>query len=241
MPEDRESVIAQAVSSAMDVLYDRVYVRADAVLEAAKPYELGFENWDEYQRRMPLKLMDAIADDYIKWGKIQVSGLGALAGFGGWLTMVPDTLQFVTLTLRMVTGIAAAYGFNPDPDYLHGKVKVLILQAYLNANLGNATVKGIEAVSLSTTTKLLQTVAKRSDLLIRIIILIGRIIGIRLTRKGLLASIPIASSGINAGANWYYARQIALSAKEEFRVFRDDLRRGKHRNDPAYEGLAGSA
>ncbi len=236
-PKKPEGVIAEAVSSAVSAVYDRVYVRADRMLEAANAYELGMRDWDDYQQRFPLKLMDDLADEQIKWAKVQVSSLGALAGLGGLAAAIPDTLQFVTLTLRMVTGIAAAYGFNPDPQYLEGRTKVLILQAYLNANLGNTPRKGVEAVTLSATTRLLRTAAARSDLLIRLIILIGRILGFRLTRKGLLASIPLAASGANAGFNWYYARQIARAAREEFRAFRDDLRRGKHAGEAEFDGL----
>lgn len=236
-PEKQESKIAEAVSAAVSTIYDKVHVRPDAMMQAANAYELGIKDWDDYQRRFPLKLMDDLADEQIKWAKIQVSSLGAVAGLGGLLASIPDTIQFVTLTLRMVTGIAAAYGFNPAPDYLEGKTKVLILQAYLNANLGNTRQKGIEAVGLGATTKLLKSVVQRSDLLIRLIILIGRIIGIRLTKRGLLAGIPLAASGVNAGFNWFYARQIARAAKEEFRGFRDDLRRGKYYDDPDYDGL----
>src|SRR6185503_9385422 len=99
-------------------------------------YHTEFNNWEKYQRDAGLKLMDDIADAQIRACKISVSALGAAAGFGGFATIVPDTLQFVALTLRMATGIAAAYGFDPQPAANHGKTKVLVLQSYLNANVG---------------------------------------------------------------------------------------------------------
>ena len=238
MAADRESAVAQAIETGIGLIYDRVAVDKNSVLKAGSEFHTGFDTWEEYQRKAGIKLMDQIADEHIRNCKIAVSALGAAAGFGGFATIVPDTLQFITLTLRMVTGIAAAYGFDPDPYFMKGKTKVLVMQAYLNANLGQTTQKGIEAVTLSATTRLMRNAATRSDLLVRIIIVIARLVGLRITRQGILRSIPLLSSGTNAGFNWYYARQIAESAKAEFRQFRTELRQGKYRDDPAYEGFA---
>lgn len=238
MGSDLSGVVAEALETAMSVTYDRVAVSRDSVLHSAAGYH-GFKTWDDYQREAGLRLMDEIADAQIRRCKLTVTGFGAVAGLGGLATLVPDTLQFVALTLRMVTGIAAAYGFDPDPYSLKGKVKVLVLQAYLNANLGQTPVKGIEAVTLAATTRLLRNAATRADFLVRLIILIGRVLGVRITRQGLLRSIPVLSSGANAAFNWFYARQIAQAARREFRQFREDLRHGKYAHDPAFEGLGG--
>lgn len=239
MPTEKEpaGVIARAVSEGAGFIYDRVAVSRETVLKTAQGYDLGFDTWDDYQRRAGLKLMDGIAEGYVRTSKVAVSGLGAAAGFGGFAAIVPDALQFVTLTLRMVTGIAAAYGFDPDPRALDGKVKVLVMQAYLNASTGQAPQKGVEAVALTTTTKLLKTAAVRAELLLKILEILGRLIGLRITREGILKSIPIVASGANAGFNWYYARQIARSAQKELRQFREELRSGKHANDPDFDGL----
>jgi hypothetical protein len=237
MANDVQNAVTTALEGAISYAYDHVAVNKDQVLKAAQRYHADFDDWDKYQRKAGLKLMDEIADSQITSAKVTVSGLGAAAGFGGFLTIVPDTIQFMTLTLRMVTGIAAAYGFDPHPDYLKGKVKVLVLQAYLNANLGQAPSKGIEALTLSATTRLFRNAVTRSDLLMKIILAIAKIMGLRVTRQGLLKSIPIVSSGANAGFNWYYARQIANSSKAEFRQFREELRQGKYKGDPDFEGL----
>jgi hypothetical protein len=237
MATDASAAVTAALEGAINYTYDHVAVSRESTLKAAQHYNLEFRDWDNYLRAAGLKLMDDIADQQIMRCKVAVSTLGAAAGFGGFATIIPDTLQFVTLTLRMVTGIAAAYGIDPQPTARHGKNKVLVLQAYLNANLGGAQQKGVQAVTLTSTTKLLRTAAARSDLLLRIIVLLARIIGLRVTKQGLMRSIPVISSGTNAGFNWYYARQIAVAAKAEFRQFREELRSGKYRGDPDYEGL----
>lgn len=239
MAGDASAAVTAALEGAINYTYDHVAVSREGTLKAAQGYNLEFRDWDNYVRAAGIKLMDDIADQQIMGCKVAVSTLGAAAGFGGFLTIVPDTLQFVTLTLRMVTGIAAAYGIDPQPTARGGKNKVLVLQAYLNANLGQTQQKGVQAVTLSTTSKLLKSAAMRSDLLIRIISLLARIIGLRVTKQGILRTIPLVSSGANAGFNWYYARQIATEAKAEFRQFREELRSGKYRNDPDYEGLGG--
>ena len=97
--------------------------------------------------------------------------------------------------------------------------------------------KGVEAVSLSAATKLFRNAVARSRWLPMLLLLIGRILGIRLTRQGIMKTIPVLSAGVNAGFNWHLARQIARGARTELKRFRDDLRLGKHRDDPDYDGL----
>src|SRR5687767_12076177 len=168
MSRDATAAVTAALEGAINYTYDHVAVDREHILKAAQSYNLEFRDWDNYQRAAGMKLMDDIADQQIMGCKVAVSTLGAAAGFGGFLTIVPDTLQFLTLTLRMVTAIAGAYGIDPDPSARHGKNKVLVLQAYLNANLGQAQSKGVQAVTLSSTSKLLKSAAMRSDLLIKI-------------------------------------------------------------------------
>jgi hypothetical protein len=237
MEKDPQGAVAQAVETGISVIYDRVAVKKDSVLKAAAQFHGDFGEWEQYQKRAGLALMDKIADAHIRNTKFAVSGLGAAAGFGGFLTIIPDTLQFITLTLRMVTGIAAAYGVDPDPYLARGRGKVLVMQAYLNANIGHSAKKGIEAVTLTTTTKLLRNAAQRSELLLKIIVILARLIGLRFTESGLLKAIPVVSSGANAGFNWFYCRKIAIAAKSEFRKFREEIRSGKHRGDPDFGWL----
>lgn len=238
MAQDDQNPVSKAVSQAVGFVYDRVAVHRDTVLRDARALKREFKDWEEYQRTAPFTLMDELAERHIQRCKITVSSLGAAAGLAGFVAVVPDALQFLTLTLRMVTGVAAAYGFDPDPDAREGRNKVIILQAYLNASLGESAYKSAESVGLSSAAKLIRNAAERSTWLLKLIIAIARIIGIRLTEKGILRTIPVVSSGINAGANWYFARQISRAARKELKDFRDDLRLGKHRGDRDFEGLA---
>lgn len=239
MPEEPEGAIARAVSAAVGKIYDQVAVHKEGVLRAAaeRSSDTDFATWEEYQRLAPFYLMDDLAEAHVANCRMTVTALGAAAGFGGFLTAIPDAMQFVTCTLRMVTGIAAAYGFDPDPEAREGRNKIVILQAYLNANLGQSAYKTGEAITLSTVTVMVKTAAARSRFLINLLILIGRIIGIRLTRGTILRAIPVISSGINAGVNWNLSHSIAKLAKAEFKQFRDELRLGKYRTDPNYDGL----
>jgi hypothetical protein len=240
MLDERETWIdriTNAVSEAVSRVYDRVAVNKESVLRDVEHYELGITTWEEYQRKAPLKVMEEIADGHVQWTKIKVSGLGTALGAGGLALIIPDTLQFLTLTIRMVTGIAAAYGFDPHPEYLGGKVKVIVLQAYLNANLGKSAVAGAEKVGLGAAVKFLRDVAMRSNFLIKLIVAIGKVIGVRVTRQMLLKALPGVAAGINGALGWFLTRGIANHAKAEFRQFREDLRRGKYKDDPDYEGL----
>lgn len=239
MSEEPEGAVARAVSATVGAIYDQVAVSKDGVLRAAaaRGTDTDFATWEDYQRLAPFYLMDDLAEAHVANCRMTVTTLGAAAGFGGLITAIPDALQFVTCTLRMVTGIAAAYGFDPDPDARSGRNKVVILQAYLNANLGQSAYKSGEAITLSAVTVMVKNAAARSRFLMNLLILIGRIIGIRLTRGTILRAIPVISSGINAGVNWKLSQSIAKEAKAEFKQFRDELRLGKYRNDANYDGL----
>ena len=237
MTDEDQNPVARAVSSALNSIYDQIAIDREASLREARELHFEVDTWEAYQRDAPFSVMDEIADRHIQRCKLTVSGLGAAAGLGGFITVIPDALQFVTCTLRMVTGIAAAYGFDPDPDAQGGRTKLLVLQAYANANMGNSARKGTEAVALSAATKLFRSAVTNARWLDLLLKLIGRLIGIRLTRQGILRAIPVFSSGMNAGFNWYFARQIARGARAEFKQFRDELRLGKHKGDPDFEGL----
>jgi hypothetical protein len=232
-----QNPVSRAISEAVSFVYDRVAVTRESILQDAKARGREFVDWEDYVRTAPFTLMDELAERHIHRTKVTVSSLGAAAGLGGFAAVVPDAIQFVTLTLRMVTGIAAAYGFDPHPDALGGRTKLIILQAYLNAAMGESAYKSAESVGLSTATRLIRTAAERSGWLLKLIVAIGKIIGIRLTEKGILRTIPVVSSGINAGANWFFARQIARAARKELKQFRDDLRLGRHRGDRDFDGF----
>ncbi|GDX40837.1 hypothetical protein LBMAG21_11290 [Armatimonadota bacterium] len=238
MSNNKHSKISQAIINALSSLYDKVALDKNVILQSAThSYHLDISTWEDYQHHAPVIVMDEIANGYIKATKIKVSGLGAACGFGGLLTAIPDVLQFVAFTLRMVTEIAAAYGFDPAPDCMEGRVKCVVLQAYLNGTLGQSVIEGAEKIGVNMATKFLKNVALRTNFLMRIIVAIGKAIGVRVTRKMLLKSVPVIASAVNGGMNWMLAQEIAASTQTEFRMFRAELRAGKYSHDPDYFGM----
>jgi hypothetical protein len=235
-PEDSNPLV-RAITAALNYTYDQVAVSREDILKATKHYDLQFTSWDDYQRRAPFSMMEQIANGYIRWTKIKVSGLAFPLAMGNIALAVPDTLQYLGFTLRMVTGIAAAYGFDPHPDHLGGKVKSIVLQAYLNGNLGRGAIEGAGKLSLGAATKFLKTVPMRTNFLMRVIVAIGKALGIRITRKLLLTWVPIAGGVFNSAFSWGLANGIAMSARKDFSDFREEIRSGKYRNDPDYQGL----
>ena len=238
MSDEKQSKISQAVANALSATYDKVALDKDTILRSARQhYHFPLTTWEEYQHHASFGMMDEIADGYIKATKIKVSGAGAVCGLGGFAAAIPDVIQFLGFTLRMVTEIAAAYGFDPAPDYMEGRVKCIVLQAYLNGNLGHSAIDGVEKIGVSAATKFLKDVAMRKNFLVKIIVFIGKALGLRITRKILLMAVPILGSMAGSGMNWYLAHKIADSAKKEFRVFREELRSGKYAHDSDYNGM----
>ena len=166
MSSDNQSTISQAITNALSSLYDKVALDKNVILQsAANTYHLDLLSWEDYQYHAPVIVMDEIANGYILATKIKVSGLGAVCGAGSIFTAIPDVIQFVTLTLRMVTEIAAAYGFDPAPDCMEGRIKCVVLQAYLNGILGQSVIEGVEKIGVNMATKFLKNVVvpEKSD------------------------------------------------------------------------------
>jgi hypothetical protein len=233
-----QQTVTEAIAKSVTWTYDKIAVRKDTVFEnAVRHYELPFDEWRQYQKDASFRVMDEIANGYILQCKVQVIGLGALMGPGGFATIVPDAVQFLGFTLRMVTGIAAAYGFDPDPKFLEGRTKAVILQAYLNANIGKGAAEAGGKIGAGVAFKFFKNVAMRSNALAVLVVSIGKVLGIRITRQWLLRSIPFVASAANAGINWYLARAIGEEVRTEFRQFRKDLRAGKYGDDSDYDDL----
>ncbi len=232
MPTDR---LQQGLADAIAFTYDRVHVRREDVLRRAA--ERGFPglSWQQYREQASGKLMDAIADSYIRPTNLTVTAAGAASGLAGLPGLLPDALQFLALTLRMVTGIAAAYGFDPDPDARQGAARALVLQAYVNAHFGRSAKKATESLTLAAAARGLRHATNRAGWILDLMLFLARLIGLRITRQGLIRGIPVVASGVNAGFNWYHARKIARSAREEFREFREQIWRGAGRHDPEME------
>ena len=228
----------QEVTNGLSGTYDKVALDKNVILQSARQqYRLDVPTWNDYQNNAPSKIMEEIADGYIMGCKLKVSGLGTAFGLGGLVTAVPDALQFLYFTLKMVTEIAAAYGFDPNPNYLEGKVKCIVLQSYLNGNIGHSAIDGAEKIGISAVTKFLKNVAMRKNILIKIIVAIGKVLGIRVTRSLLLKAVPVIACAAGGGLNWWLAQKIANNAKSEFGSFRQDLRAGKYKHDSDYDGL----
>jgi hypothetical protein len=109
--------------------------------------------------------------------------------------------------------------------------------AYLNANIGQGAAKTGQKIGVGAAFKFFKNVGMRSNLLTVVAVKVGKVLGIRITRRWLLRSIPFVASAANAGLNWYLARRIGAGAKEEFRQFRKDLRVGKCKDDSDYDDL----
>jgi hypothetical protein len=231
------SNITPHITSILNKTYDTVAVPKERIISAANHYDLQYDSWHSFCRDAPITVMEQMANGFIADCSLKVAGLGTALGAGGIISILPDTVQFLGFTLRMVTAIAAAYGFDPAPDNLEGRVKIIVLQAYLNGNLGHSSIEGVERLGISAVTKYLKTVPMRTNFLMKLIVGIGKIFGIRVTRNMLLKGVPMLAAGISGALNYKLAQDIGERANAEFKTFRREIREGKYSNDPDYTNL----
>jgi hypothetical protein len=139
----------------------------------------------------------------------------------------------------MVSGIAGAYGFakskgdkDTSEEGVPARVKTLAIEAYYKGLLkkeatSNLFVKGGERAAINFVKK----AAMRTNVIMKFIVKIGQILGIRVTRNMLLKSIPFIASGANGVLNWHYANTQGSVSRSKIKELREGIRRGDYSPD----------
>ena len=153
-------------------------------------------------------VLDELANRVIHSGMKLAAAEGAGLGLGGVLTMVPDLSILAGITLRTIQKLSLIYGFEYNTDEETAELWIAAASAagvdisreVLEKEVVNRFVpKVIQRIAAQATT---EAVEKWS----------GRV-------------IPIASSAIGAGLNYYFVRAWGLRAKAHFRQKHLDIRR----------------
>ena len=158
--------------------------------------------------QVDMRLLDKVADETIHSG-MRMAGLqGAGFGLGGALTLVPDMSLMAAITLRTIQKLSLIYGFEFNTDHEMAELWVATASAagvdigreLIEKELVNKFVpKVIQRIAVSASTEVVEKWAARV--------------------------IPVVSSVLGAGLNYYFIRSWGRRAKKYFREKHLEMRR----------------
>ncbi len=207
-------VIEKAIGGIVGLLNDLAHwtVRPEAIYEEYR--KSGFEHIKTPRDMFSLDLEEA--DRVNGWLGAKYKTLaaleGAAAGYVGLPGIPPDIVALITLNQRAIGEYATYYGF----DISSQQERLFALNILGFASSPNDAAKQVAMAQL---VRIAQDVAKKKvwkDLekhsFVRIIQIIARSLGIRLTKAKLAQIIPVTGAIVGAGFNAYYTNKVCDAA-----------------------------
>jgi uncharacterized protein (DUF697 family) len=150
--------------------------------------------------RLDLRQLDSIADETIRSGMKLAALEGAGFGLGGALTLLPDMSIMAAITLRTIQKLSLIYGFEFNTD-----------QEIAELWVATATAAGVDISRELIEKEVL------SRFVPRVIQRIAVKASTEVVEKWAGRLIPLVSSVIGAGLNYYFVRAWGRRAKKHFR------------------------
>jgi hypothetical protein len=207
-------VIEKAIGGLVGLLNDLAHwtVRPDAIYEEYRV--AGFEHIKTPSDIFSLDLEDA--DRVNGWLAAKYKTLagveGAAAGYVGLPGIPPDIVALITLNQRAIGEYATYYGF----DISSQQERLFALNILGLASSPNDAAKQVAMAQL---VRIAQDVAKKKvwkelerHSFVRIIQIIARSLGIRLTKAKLAQIVPVTGALVGGGFNAYYTSNVCDAA-----------------------------
>jgi hypothetical protein len=144
--------------------------------------------------------IDSVADDVIRSGMKLAAVEGAGFGLGGLITIVPDMGILSAITMRTIQKLSLVYGFQFNTD---GEIAELWIAAASAAGVDISRDLLEKEVVNRFVPRVIERIAARAST--------------EVVEKWAGRVIPLASSAIGAGLNYWFVRAWGERAKEHFR------------------------
>src|SRR5580658_6136835 len=162
-------------------------------------------------------VLDDLANNVIRSGMKLAAAEGAGFGLGGILTMVPDLSILAGITLRTIQKLSLIYGFEYNTDEETAELWIAAASA-AGVDISREVLE--KEIVNRFVPKVIQRIAAQASR--------------EAVEKWSGRVIPIASSAIGAGLNYYFVRAWGDRAKDHFRQKHLELR---HRRNAAMPAL----
>src|ERR1035438_1215346 len=197
-----------AVRNAFTKAYATVKVDPDKYLEHLRiAYDLPALTYAGVYS-INIEMLDLIADETIR-GSMRIAAVeGAGLGMGGMFTIIPDLGILAAITIRMIQKLSLIYGFSYNTEQEEAELWVAA-----------ASAAGVD-ISRELVEK--QVVSK---FIPRVIQRIAASASAEIVEKWTARLIPVVSSVIGAGLNYYFMRVWGRRAVAHFRQRHLELRK----------------
>jgi len=204
MPEERKSWLRRRVETALTKGLTRAYstVKVDPgkfLLQLRAAYRLPISGYHGVYS-LTMGELDVVADEIIRSGMKVAALEGAGFGLGGLMTIVPDLGILSAITMRTIQKLSLVYGFEFNTDH---EIAELWIAAASAAGVDISRELLEKEVVNKFVPRVIQRIAARAS---------GEVV-----EKWAGRVIPLASSVIGAGLNYWFVRAWGERAKSHFR------------------------
>lgn len=216
MAEERKSWLRRRVETALTKGLNRAYtsVRVDPdrfLLQLRAAYRVPISGYHGVFF-LEIRELDIVAESIIRSGMKMAAVEGAGFGLGGLITIVPDLGVLSAITMRTVQKLSLLYGFQFNTD---DEIAELWLAAASAAGLDVSREFMEKEVVQRFVPRVIQRIAAKAST--------------EVVEKWAGRVIPLASSAIGAGLNYWFVRAWGERARTHFRqrhlALRDSMRR----------------
>jgi hypothetical protein len=204
MSEERKSWLRRRVETALTTGLTRAYstVKVDPekfLLQLRAAYRLPISGYHGVYS-LTMGELDVVADEIIRSGMKVAALEGAGFGLGGLMTIVPDLGILSAITMRTIQKLSLIYGFEFNTDH---EIAELWIAAASAAGVDISRELLEKEVINKFVPRVIQRIAARAS---------GEVV-----EKWAGRVIPLASSVIGAGLNYWFVRAWGQRAKSHFR------------------------
>jgi hypothetical protein len=204
MSEERKSWLRRRVETALTTGLTRAYstVKVDPgkfLLQLRAAYRLPISGYHGVYS-LTMGELDVVADEIIHSGMKVAALEGAGFGLGGLMTIVPDLGILSAITMRTIQKLSLVYGFEFNTDHEIAELWIAAASA-AGVDIGRELLE--KEVVNKFVPRVIQRIAARAS---------GEVV-----EKWAGRVIPLASSVIGAGLNYWFVRAWGERAKSHFR------------------------
>src|ERR1700736_6656120 len=215
MSDERKSWLRRRVETALTTGLTRAYstVKVDpgkVLLQLRAAYRLPISGYHGVYS-LPMGELDVVADEIIRSGMKVAALEGAGFGLGGLMTIIPDLGILSAITMRTIQKLSLVYGFEFNTDH---EIAELWIAAASAAGVDISRDLLEKEVVNKFVPRVIQRIAARASA--------------EVVEKWAGRLIPLASSAIGAGLNYWFVRAWGQRAKSHFRQRHLLLRQEAH-------------
>jgi len=192
--------LESAIRSAFLKAYNTVKVEPESYLEHLRmAYDLPALTYDGVYS-VAVARLDYIAEETIRGSMKMAAAEGAGLGMGGMFTLIPDLGILAALTIRMIQKLSLIYGFSYNTEQEEAELWVAAASA-AGVDISRELVE--KQIVTKFVPRVIQRIATRTSA--------------EMVEKWTARLLPIVSSLVGAGLNYYFMRVWGERAVQHFR------------------------